>query len=68
MNVKFRVTRNPKTKSKQFEVALKSQRRWLAETPPSVLEDESKQAEDSGQTNVNDRNVNVMFGIPIKKR
>jgi hypothetical protein len=39
----------------------------MAETPPSVLE-ESKHAEDSRQTNVNDRNVNVMFGIPIKQR
>lgn len=30
--------------------------------------DESKQYQDSRQTNVNDRNVNVMFGIPIKQR
>lgn len=41
---------------------------WLTKTPPSVLGDESKQYEDSRQTNVNDRNVNVMFGIPIKQR
>lgn len=39
---------------------------WLADTPPFCFRDESKQYEDSGQTNVNDQNVNVMFGIPIK--
>lgn len=51
----------------QNRIAHKKAQAPVVETPPSVLE-ESKHAEDSRQTNVNDRNVNVMFGIPIKQR
>lgn len=62
------MTRIEKTKGLWVHRRLWAPVQWLAGTPPSVLEDESKQYEDSRQTNVNDRNVYVMFGIPIKQR